>query len=174
MAPVAVSCIIGMKSILFHIWNQKKLGRSLLFVFELLMLIDRRDQTMTALLTGVVVVLVVCHFPKAIMNVYECYQVINMIMRLLIYVPVFTSSSSSWCSWHGWWYCQWKIIQRLESWVPFLFRGSIMATLTSSKSPSGLELSSRSVIFSWVCLRRRTSSYILTRLSKTPSPSPSP
>ena len=64
--------------------NQKNLGQSLLFVFELLMLIDRRDQTMTALLTGVVVVLVVCHFPKAIMNVYECYQVINIIGRLLI------------------------------------------------------------------------------------------
>ena len=31
---------------------------------------------MTALLTGIVVVLVICHFPKAMMNVYECYQVI--------------------------------------------------------------------------------------------------
>ena len=39
-------------------------------------LVDRRDQTMTALLTGIVVVLVICHFPKAMMNVYECYQVI--------------------------------------------------------------------------------------------------
>ena len=32
---------------------------------------------MTALLTGIVVVLVVCHTPKAIINIYECYQVTN-------------------------------------------------------------------------------------------------
>ena len=48
-------------------------------------LIRRRDQTMTALLTGIVVVLVICHLPKAIMNVYECYQVIVMMMTVLIY-----------------------------------------------------------------------------------------
>ena len=35
----------------------------------------RRDQTMTALLSGVVVVLVVCHTPKTVINIYECYQV---------------------------------------------------------------------------------------------------
>ena len=54
----------------------------------MMMMIHRRDQTMTALLTGIVVVLVVCHLPKAIMNVYECYQVetmIVMMMTVLIY-----------------------------------------------------------------------------------------
>ena len=30
---------------------------------------------MTALLTGVVMMLVVCHTPKAVMNIYESYQV---------------------------------------------------------------------------------------------------
>ena len=30
---------------------------------------------MTALLSGVVVVLVVCHTPKTVINLYECYQV---------------------------------------------------------------------------------------------------
>jgi len=35
---------------------------------------ERRDQAMTALLTGVVMVLVVCHSPKAVMNIYESYQ----------------------------------------------------------------------------------------------------
>ena len=49
-------------------------------------LIRRRDQTMTALLTGIVVVLVICHLPKAIMNVYECYQVeMVIVMTFLIY-----------------------------------------------------------------------------------------
>ena len=40
--------------------------------------IFRRDQTMTALLSGVVVVLVVCHTPKTVINIYECYQVSNV------------------------------------------------------------------------------------------------
>ena len=35
----------------------------------------RRDKTMTALLTGVVLVLIICHTPKTIINVYESYQV---------------------------------------------------------------------------------------------------
>ena len=35
----------------------------------------RQDQTMIALLSGVVVVLIVCHTPKAVINIYECYQV---------------------------------------------------------------------------------------------------
>ena len=51
------------------------------------MTMNRRDQTMTALLTGIVVVLVVCHLPKAIVNVYECYQVritTNMIIINMI------------------------------------------------------------------------------------------
>ena len=30
---------------------------------------------MTALLTGIVLVLVICHSPKAVINIYECYQV---------------------------------------------------------------------------------------------------
>ena len=38
---------------------------------------------MTALLTGIVVVLVICHFPKAMMNVYECYQVITSLCQFL-------------------------------------------------------------------------------------------
>ena len=33
---------------------------------------------MTALLSGVVVVLVVCHTPKTVINIYECYQVNNV------------------------------------------------------------------------------------------------
>ena len=37
---------------------------------------------MTALLSGVVVVLVVCHTPKTIINIYECYQVHKYIMSL--------------------------------------------------------------------------------------------
>jgi len=36
----------------------------------------RRDQTMTALLSGVVVVLIICHTPKTVVNMYECYQMI--------------------------------------------------------------------------------------------------
>ena len=35
---------------------------------------ERRDQAMTALLTGVVMVMVVCHSPKAVMNMYESYH----------------------------------------------------------------------------------------------------
>jgi len=35
---------------------------------------ERRDQTMKALLTGVVVVLVVCHTPKTVINIYEGYE----------------------------------------------------------------------------------------------------
>ena len=37
----------------------------------------RRDKTMTALLTGVVLVLIICHTPKTIINVYESYQVVQ-------------------------------------------------------------------------------------------------
>lgn len=40
----------------------------------------RRDQTMTALLSGVVVVLIICHTPKTVVNMYECYQVKNIIL----------------------------------------------------------------------------------------------
>ena len=50
----------------------------------MMMMIHRRDQTMTALLTGIVVVLVICHLPKAIMNVYECYQVETMMMMMMM------------------------------------------------------------------------------------------
>jgi hypothetical protein len=31
---------------------------------------------MTALLSGVVLVLIVCHTPKAVINIYESYQVL--------------------------------------------------------------------------------------------------
>ena len=36
----------------------------------------RRDKTMIGLLTGVVLVLIICHTPKTIINVYESYQVL--------------------------------------------------------------------------------------------------
>ena len=36
---------------------------------------------MTALLSGVVVVLVVCHTPKTVINIYECYQVRYTLMN---------------------------------------------------------------------------------------------
>ena len=54
----------------------------------MMMMIHRRDQTMTALLTGIVVVLVVCHLPKAIMNVYECYQV-EMVIVMMMTVDIY-------------------------------------------------------------------------------------
>ena len=38
---------------------------------------SHRDQTMAALLSGVILVLIVCHSPKAIINTYESYQVRN-------------------------------------------------------------------------------------------------
>ena len=37
--------------------------------------LGRRDRAMTALLSGVVIVLIVCHTPKTVINIYECYQV---------------------------------------------------------------------------------------------------
>ena len=37
--------------------------------------ISRRDGAMSALLTGIVVVLVICHSPKTIINMLESYQV---------------------------------------------------------------------------------------------------
>merc|ERR1719300_1738637 len=37
---------------------------------------ERRDQTMIALLSGIVLVLIVCHSPKTVINIYECYQMI--------------------------------------------------------------------------------------------------
>ena len=42
---------------------------------QAILLINRRDETMIALLSGVVVVLIVCHTPKAVINIYESYQV---------------------------------------------------------------------------------------------------
>ena len=39
------------------------------------MLTYRQDQAMIALLSGVVVVLIVCHTPKTVINIYESYQV---------------------------------------------------------------------------------------------------
>ena len=40
-----------------------------------ILLINRRDQSMIALLSGVVMVLIVCHLPKTVINIYESYQV---------------------------------------------------------------------------------------------------
>ena len=37
----------------------------------------RRDGAMSALLTGIVVVLVICHSPKTVINMLESYQVDN-------------------------------------------------------------------------------------------------
>ena len=39
--------------------------------------VKRRDTAMVALLTGVVVVLVICHTPKTIINLYECYHILH-------------------------------------------------------------------------------------------------
>ena len=35
----------------------------------------RRDGTMAALLSGIVLIFVICHTPKAILNIYEVYEV---------------------------------------------------------------------------------------------------
>ena len=43
--------------------------------FATILFTRRRDQAMIALLSGVVMVLIICHMPKAIINIYECYQV---------------------------------------------------------------------------------------------------
>jgi hypothetical protein len=40
-----------------------------------IVLFARRDGAMTALLSGVVLVLILCHTPKTIVNTYESYQV---------------------------------------------------------------------------------------------------
>merc|ERR1711872_98221 len=37
---------------------------------------QRRDGAMTALLSGVVLVLILCHTPKTIINCYESYQML--------------------------------------------------------------------------------------------------
>jgi hypothetical protein len=46
---------------------------------------------MTALLTGVVMVMVVCHTPKVVMNIYECYMVCAAVVTEIVF-------SSSICS----------------------------------------------------------------------------
>ena len=55
---------------------------------------------MTALLSGVVVVLVVCHTPKTVINLYECYQVNKAILKqkpnFLICSKV--QSTDIWCN----------------------------------------------------------------------------
>ena len=35
----------------------------------------RRDSTMATVLTAIVIVFVLCHFPKAALNIYEVYTV---------------------------------------------------------------------------------------------------
>ena len=45
-------------------------------IFSLSVSISRRDRAMSGLLTGVVVVLVVCHTPKTIINLSECYNLL--------------------------------------------------------------------------------------------------
>ena len=37
----------------------------------------RRDGTMAALLSGIVLIFVICHTPKAILNLYEVYEVLS-------------------------------------------------------------------------------------------------
>ena len=48
-----------------------------------ILLTHRRDQAMIALLSGVVLVLIVCHTPKTVINIYESYQVSCSFTRLL-------------------------------------------------------------------------------------------
>ena len=43
----------------------------------LLTTVSRRDCAMSALLTGVVVVLVVCHTPKTAINIFESYHILR-------------------------------------------------------------------------------------------------
>ena len=38
----------------------------------------RRDSTMATLLSGIVLIFVICHTPKAILNIYEVYEVMFM------------------------------------------------------------------------------------------------
>ena len=37
----------------------------------------RRDGTMATLLSGIVLIFVICHTPKAILNIYEVYEVLS-------------------------------------------------------------------------------------------------
>ena len=37
----------------------------------------RRDTTMSTLLSGIVIIFVVCHTPKAFLNLYEVYEVLD-------------------------------------------------------------------------------------------------
>ena len=48
---------------------------AIIMIFSTSLLNYRQDQTMIALLSGVVVVVIVCHTPKAVINMYESYQV---------------------------------------------------------------------------------------------------
>ena len=52
--------------------------------------IFRQNHTMIALLTGIVVVLVVCHTPKTVIDIYECYQVLRILSHSGIW--------SKWCN----------------------------------------------------------------------------
>ena len=59
---------------------------------------------MTALLSGVVVVLVVCHTPKTVINLYECYQVNKAILKqnpIYWFVQKFSQQISS-AIWQNW------------------------------------------------------------------------
>ena len=42
----------------------------------------RRDGTMATLLSGIVLIFVICHTPKAILNIYEVYEVLVRLLRL--------------------------------------------------------------------------------------------
>ena len=42
----------------------------------------RRDSTMATLLSGIVLIFVICHTPKAILNIYEVYEVLPMSVSL--------------------------------------------------------------------------------------------
>jgi hypothetical protein len=56
-----------------------------------------QDQAMTALLSGVVVLLIVCHLPKTIINMYESYQV-SVLKRKKKDKPSYSGSFYS--EWH--------------------------------------------------------------------------
>ena len=44
-----------------------------LYIFKLFLF--RRDKTMVAMLTAVVLMLVVCHAPRTVINLYESYNI---------------------------------------------------------------------------------------------------
>lgn len=71
------TAVVGVIPIVVLFWLNSRIIRTMKKNTEIhnkLCSVERRDQAMTALLTGVVMMLVVCHTPKAVMNIYESYQ----------------------------------------------------------------------------------------------------